>query len=112
MVVTTIFKEEIINLIDDALDIGELGTNSTAPSSSDIGLVSPVTATQKIISGSKSSNQILLSYNLSSVVGNGNSYSEYANFLNNDIMVNRVTFAELPKTNAVELQVTTILQII
>ncbi len=112
MVIVESFKDKVINLIDGVLSTGELGTSSIPPTINDTDLLIGNASTKDTVSGSVSSKQLLISYNINSVVGNGYSYAEYGNFLDDNTMINRVVFASLPKTSSIEIQITTVLQII
>ena len=110
MVVTKDFKEELIVKVNNDLGSGELGTSNVEPDDDQSDLQNGVTDTRKSLSGSKSGRQLSITHNLNSTTGNGNSYSEYANFLSGGIMINRTTFESVPKTTAIELQTTTVVQ--
>ena len=109
--ITNDLKEDLITYIDDNLNIGEMGTSNQTPSADDYDLIAGVGDSDVSVSSSKAGRQITITYNLNSVTGNGNTYKEYGNFLTGGTLVNRTIFTDLPKTAAVEFQVSTILQI-
>lgn len=116
MTITTVAKENVINLIDAVITTGSLGTSSTSPSASDTDLISEVTSTIANITGATSGKQLITTYNLNSVTGNGNTYTEYGNFFTNglttsEILLNRITFTGVPKNSALEFQVKSIINI-
>ena len=100
------------NVIRDAIetdkDQGQLGNDGTAEMESDNGLGSPVAATLANLTATKSNKTVVFDYNLDSLTGNGNTYKEFENKLNGGSL-NRVTFADLDKTSAEELQISTII---
>lgn len=112
MVIVDDLKEDVVTHLDTNLDIGEMGTSSQEPSVEDSDLILGVPATDIAVSGVQAAKQLTITYNLNSVTGNGNTYAEYGNFLTGDILINRVTFTDLPKTAAVEFQISTIIQVI
>jgi hypothetical protein len=107
MTITTTGKNAIRDLINTNKDYGELGTDSTAPLETDTGLGTAVAATQQSLTSSTSDKQIVLAYELNSVTGNGNTYQEFQNTLSSGTNFNRVTFAGVQKTSAIEIQVNT-----
>lgn len=104
-------KENLVTHLDDTLDIGEMGTSSQAPVATDTDLILGEASSQASISGVQAGRQLTITYNLNSVTGNGNTYKEFGNFLTGSTLINRVVFTDLPKTSAVELQVSTIIQV-
>lgn len=111
MTIVNDLKENVITHIDDNLNIGEMGTSNQTPTVEDSDLILGEASSQASISGVQAGRQLTITYNLNSVTGNGNTYREFGNFLTSDILVNRIVFTDLPKTAAVELQVSTIIQI-
>lgn len=111
MVITIDIKEDVITQMNNQLSAGELGTSSQTPSENDSNLIIGVPATNLAISGIQAGQQLTTTYNINSVTGNGNSYTEYGNFLTSGVMINRVTFTDLPKTSAIEFQISTIIQV-
>jgi hypothetical protein len=112
MTVTDLAKEKLIELIDNELTNGELGTSSQAPSSTDTALISEVTSTIEVVNGTPNAKQLVITYNIDSLTGNGNTFTEYGNFFTtSETLFNRVTFTGVPKNSAIEFQVTTILNI-
>lgn len=111
MVITVDLMEDVITQINNQLNVGELGTSSQTPSDLDSDLIIGVPASNVSVSGIQAGQQLTITYNLNSVTGNGNTYSEYGNFLTGGVMVNRVTFTDLPKTSAIEFQISTIIQV-
>jgi len=112
--ITDSAKEKVISLLDDSLNEGMFGTSDQAASADDTELIAELTSTVKTISGSQSGKQLLITYNILSTEGNGNTFKEYGNDLTNgtsDVLLNRVVFTDLPKTNALEVQVKTLLQV-
>ena len=108
-------KEKIISLINGALDTGSCGTSSSEVSASDTDLFAELTSTIETLTGSESGKQLLITYNLDSNGGNGNTLREYGNELTDgtgDTLFNRVTFTGLPKTNALEVQIKSLVQVI
>lgn len=105
-------KERVIELIDGDLDYGELGTGTTAVSATQTTLITEVTSTIETLSGTPNNKQLVIDYNLDSITGNGNTYTEYATFIGtSDVMFNRVVFTGVPKTTSIEFQVKTIVNI-
>lgn len=111
MTIVNDLKEDVITHLDDSLNVGEMGTSNQAPTVEDSDLILGEISSQASISGVQAGRQLTVTYNLSSVDGNGNTYREYGSFLANGVMVNRLVFTDLPKTAAVEFQVSTIIQI-
>jgi len=107
MVVTTVGRNAVRDLIGTSKDYGELGTGTTAENESDTGLQTPVVATQASLTSSITSKQIVLSYQLNSVTGNGNTYTEFQDTISSGTNLNRVTFAGVEKTSAIEIQIST-----
>lgn len=113
MVVTDKGKEKIIELIVNEMTNGELGTSTQAPSAADTGLISEVTSTIETITASQSGKQFITTYNINSLTGNGNTYTEYGNFFTtSEVLFNRITFTGVPKTSALEFQVKSIVNIV
>ena len=111
--ITTQAKSKVTELIDAELTVGELGTSTQAPALTDTNLIAEVTGTIETITGALSNNQIVITYSINSLTGNGNTYSEYANFFTtSDTMLNRITFTGVPKNEALEFQVSTILNVL
>jgi hypothetical protein len=109
-------KTNVINLIDAVLTNGSLGTSSNAVTASDVTLASEVTSTIESITGAPNGKQLVVTYNLNSVTGNGNTYTEYGNKFTNgvttsEILLNRIVFTGVPKNSALEFQVKTIINI-
>jgi len=105
--ITTTGKNSVRDMIDTNKDYGQLGTDSTAPTEGDTGLGTAVAATQQSLTASKSDKQITLSYELDSTTGNGNTYAEFENTVSTGTNFNRVTFAGIQKTSAMEIQAST-----
>lgn len=112
MVITNNLKEDVVSYIDGALDVGEMGTSNQIPAVTDSDLIAGVLTSQVSVTSVQSGKQLTITYNLNSVTANGNTYKEYGNFLTGDILVNRTTFTDLAKTEAVEIQVSTIIQVV
>jgi len=49
----------------------------------------------------------VLSYNLDSTTGNGNTYKEFENRISSGTNLNRITFADVAKTSAIEVSINT-----
>ena len=107
MTITTTGKNAVRNLLDTSKDYGQLGTDSTAPTEGDTGLGTAVAATQQSLTASTSDKQVVFSYELNSVTGNGNTYAEFENTVSSGTNFNRVTFAGIQKTSAIEIQAST-----
>lgn len=108
-------KVKILGLLDDNLSDGKFGDDSTVVSATDSDLYSELTSTVSTLSATQTSKQLNITYNLNSVTGNGETLREYGNFITDgtsEILLNRVTFTELPKTTAIEVQVSTIVNIV
>lgn len=117
MTITDTGKTNIANLINNVLTNASLGTSSQTPSASDVSLISETTSTIESITGSTTGKQLVVTYNLNSVTGNGNTYTEYGNKFTNgvttsEILLNRIVFTGVPKNSALEFQVSTILDIV
>jgi len=111
--ISQVGKNAIAELIDGELTNGKLGTGTTTPSVSDTDLVTEVTSTIDTLVGVQSNNQIVITYSLDSVTGNGNTYTEYGNFFTtSETLLNRITFTGVPKNSAIEFQVNTIVNIL
>jgi hypothetical protein len=109
--ITTAGKGRIASLIDADLGNGELGISSQAPSVSDTDLILETTSTIEALDGTVSGRQIIIDYNINSITGNGNTYTEYGNFMSDDTLLSRSTFTGVPKNSAIEFQVKTILNV-
>ena len=109
--ITNTFKEDIAVLIDDNISYGEVGTDNTTPTVNDTDLIAGNASTKFSVSSVQTGRQVLVTYNLSSVHGNGSTYKEYGTFLANNDMVNRVIFTEIPKTESIEIQVSTLIEV-
>ena len=107
MTITTTGKNAVRDLLDTSKDYGQMGTDSTAPTEGDTGLGTAVAVTQQSLTSSTSDKQVVLSYELSSVTGNSNTYTEFENTISSGTNFNRVTFAGIQKTSAIEIQVST-----
>lgn len=106
-------KAKIAEVIDNELVSGKLGTGTTTPTVSDTDLVTEVTSTIDTLVGVQSNNQIVITYSLDSVTGNGNTYTEYGNFFTtSETLLNRIVFTGVPKNSAIEFQVNTIVNIL
>jgi hypothetical protein len=110
-------KAKIISMIDAGLSVASLGTSSQSPSVLDTALIAEVTSTIESITGAPSNQQLVITYNLNSVTGNGNTYTEYGNKFTNgittsEVLLNRITFTGVPKNSALEFQVSTIINIV
>jgi hypothetical protein len=111
--ITNSAKAKIIELIDTELTNGELGTSTQAPALTDTGLITEVTSTISAVTGASSDRQLIVTYNINSLTGNGNTYSEYGNFFTtSETLFNRITFTGVPKNSALEFQVKTIINMI
>jgi hypothetical protein len=102
-------KEKIIALIDTNLTQGSLGTSSQTPTVDDTDLIAEATSTINTISGVQSAKQLRETYNINSVTGNGNTYTEYGNKFSDGTLLNRITFTGVPKNESTELEVITII---
>lgn len=109
--ITNAGKSKVASLIDAALGNGELGTSTQAPSVSNTDLILEVTSTIEPLDGTVSGRQIIIDYNIDSITGNGNTYTEYGNFFNDDTLLNRSTFTGIPKNSSIEFQVKTIINV-
>jgi len=107
MVVTTTGKNAVRDVIDTAKDQGQVGTDSTAELETDSGLGAGVAATKVNLTSSTADKQLVLSYSLNSTTGNGNTYREFENMISSGTNLNRVTFASVVKTSAIEIAVNT-----
>ncbi len=117
MTITTAAKVAIVQGIDDNLVSGSLGTSAQSPAVTDTALIAEVTSTIESITGAPSNQQLVITYNLNSVTGNGNTYTEYGNKFTNgittsEVLLNRITFTGVPKNSALEFQVSTIINIV
>jgi hypothetical protein len=112
MTVSNTAKTKIATLIVDELSTGKLGTDTTASSVNDTDLIAEVTSTIETITVSQDGRQFITTYNIDSLTGNGNTYSEYGNFFSDDVMLNRITFTGVPKNSAIEFQVSTICNVL
>jgi hypothetical protein len=114
--ITDIAKVTIVQSINNNLVSGSLGTSSTAPSALDTSLISEVTSTIDTVVGAPNNKQLVITYNLDSITGNGNTYTEYGNKFTNgittsEVLLNRIVFTGVPKSSSIEFQVSTILNI-
>lgn len=114
--ITNNAKIAIVTLVDSNLVSGSLGVSSQSPSANDTDLISEVTSTIQSITGAQSGKQLITTYNLNSVTGNGNTYTEYGNFMTNglttsEVLLNRITFTGVPKNSALEFQVKSIINV-
>lgn len=109
MTITTTGKNEIRDAIDGIKDQGQLGTDDTAELESDSGLGTAVAATLVNLTSSTADQQLVLDYFLTSVTGNGNTFKEFENRVNAGVNLNRVTFSDLIKTSAIEMNISTII---
>jgi hypothetical protein len=113
MTIVTSAKSKIAELIEDELSNGALGTSTQAVSESDTDLIAAVTSTIETITVSRDGRQLITTYNIDSLTGNGNTYAEYANyFTTSETMFNRITFTGVPKNSAIEFQVSTICNVL
>ena len=112
MVVTNDFKEEMINKVSADLGSGKVGTSGQVATENNTALIAPVAGTTVGLDGSVAGKQITITYNLDSVSGNGNVLKEYGSFLSSGALIQRSNFFGISKTNNIELQVTTTLQVI
>jgi len=110
--ITDSAKEKIVTQIIDDLQSGSLGTSSQVPSASDTDLISEVTSTIQSVTASQNGKQMVITYNLDSITGNDETYTEYGNkFTTEDVLLNRITFTGVPKNSALEFQVKTIINV-
>jgi len=107
MVVTTTGKNAVRDLIDTGKDKGQLGTGTTAELETDTSLETAVAATKVALTSSTADKQLVLSYDLNSTTGNGNTYGEFENTVSSETNLNRVTFATFTKTSAIEVSINT-----
>jgi hypothetical protein len=113
MTITTQSKEKIAELIENEFSNGQLGTDTTASAVTDTDLIAAVTSTIETITVSRDGRQLITTYNIDSLTGNGNTYAEYANyFTTSETMFNRITFTGVPKNSAIEFQVSTICNVL
>jgi len=106
-------KNRIITLMASDLDYGEFGTNGTASSETQTGLIGDVTSTIKTLTITTADKQLTATHVLLSTEGNGETYSEFANLMNGtSTAFNRVVIADLDKTSAEEFQTNTIVTIL
>jgi hypothetical protein len=111
--ITNQAKSKVCELIEDELSNGALGTSTQAVSESDTDLIAAVTSTIETITVSRDGRQLITTYNIDSLTGNGNTYAEYANyFTTSETMFNRITFTGVPKNSAIEFQVSTICNVL
>ena len=107
MTITTVGKNAVRDLLDTNKDYGQMGTDSTAPLETVTRSGTAVAATQQSLTSSTSDKQVVLSYELNSVTGNSNTFTEFENTVSSGTNFNRVTFAGIQKTSAIEIQVST-----
>jgi hypothetical protein len=117
MTISNSAKSAIATLVNSSLETGSLGTSTQSPSVNDTDLISEVTSTIQSITCVTSGRQINITYNINSLTGNGNTYSEYGNKFTNgqttsEVLLNRITFTGVPKNSALEFQFNTIINII
>lgn len=111
--ITNQAKVKILNVLVPEFTNGACGTSTQAPAATDTDLIAEVTSTIQAITVSQNNQQIITTYNLNSVTGNGNTYAEYANyFTTSETMFNRITFTGVPKNSAIEFQVSSIINIL
>jgi len=111
--ITNQAKSKVCELIVSELSNGALGTSTQAVSESDTDLIAAVTSTIETITVSRDGRQLITTYNIDSLTGNGNTYAEYANyFTTSETMFNRITFTGVPKNSAIEFQVSTICNVL
>ena len=112
MTVSAVGKQKVTELIEVEMTDGELGTSNQAASINDTDLIAAVTSTIETLSVSRDGQQLVMTYNLNSVTGNGNTYTEYGNFFTtSETLLNRITFTGVPKNSAIEFQVSTIINV-
>lgn len=110
--ITNTFRESVATLIDANMSYGQLGTSSQAPAVTNTDLISGNASSEASITSSVSGQQVITTYFLDSLTANGETYTEYANFLTDDSIVNRVIFTGVPKNEANEIQITTIYNVV
>jgi len=108
MVIHTTGKNAVRDAIEADKDQGQLGTDGTAETENDTGLKAAVAATLANLTATKTDKSLSFDYSLDSLTGNDNTYKEYENKLSGGSL-NRVTFADLEKTSAEEIQISTII---
>lgn len=113
MTLLKVGKNRIMTLLGADADNGMFGTSSTAAAESQTGLIAQVTSTLETLTVTTADKQITLTHSLNSLSGNGETYREFANYLDGtSTAFNRVVLAELSKTNAEEFQTSTIINIL
>jgi hypothetical protein len=108
-------KEKMITLVDGVLSNGQFGDSNQTVTVLDTDLISELTSSVKAVSGSPNAKQLLITHNLLSTESNGVTLREYGNFMTDgtsEVLLNRVTFTDLPKSNALEVQTKTLLQVV
>ena len=108
MVIHNTGKNVIRDAIESDKDQGQLGTDGTTASENDSSLGAPEAATLTNLTATKSDKCVSFDYSINSLTGNNVVYREFENKLSAGSL-NRVTFADLEKTSAEEIQVSTII---
>ena len=111
MVVVNVAKTKIATLIGNDLSTGSLGTSSQSPAVTDTALILEDTSTIEILDVTPNTNQLVIDYNIDSLTGNGNTYTEFANKFTDGTLLNRVVFTGIPKSSSITFNVKTIVNI-
>lgn len=87
----------------DDMDTGILGTGDTIAIATQTDLISPVSATEATLTKAKSDKSIATEYKLTSVLGVGNTYREFAIYNASDLAFNRYVFTGIEHTSSDEI---------
>ena len=106
MITTTILNEgivKVVDLINDALTLGQCGIGTSVVTAEDSGLDEGVSATQKTLSNNASDNLLTTSFTLATTDGNGLSLTEFENQFSTGESLSRIRHTPISKDNTKEL---------
>lgn len=105
-------KNRIRDLIANDITSGEHGTDSTAPSTANTDLGAGVSGTSATPTVTKSDQTIHIRHLTPTTAGNGSSLYEYGVFMNTNVLLDRVTYPVLNKTNTQEIHTINTMRIV
>ncbi len=92
------------DLINTDLENGEAGTGTTLPTTADTGLETPVAASENALTSTTSGQSLQTTLVVLSTQANGNTLSEYVDFVNaGSTILNRIVVTGIAKTAAKEI---------
>ena len=93
------------DLVDAGLDKGQCGDDNTLPTAEDTGLGNAIVATLlSLTSKTKTDKMITTNHNVSSAVGNGETFKEHEIRFANGDSLNHIVHASISKSSSIEVE--------